>query len=545
MEPNFTRAPSKLSNEDFDVLVVGGGIHGACVARDAAMRGLRVALIERSDFGSATSHNSLKLIHGGIRYLQHVDFFRVRQSIKERRFWLSCAPHLVRPLKCVMPAFGYGPRGILALGAATKLFDLLSTGCNRGMPVSQQLPDGGVISKDRLVNDLPGIDRQGLKGAMFWHDAQVEEADRALLECVISAAEEGAVVNNYVGADELLLTGSDVVGVRATDHATGSDLEIRASITVNTAGPWASHVASGAVAGAVSGRLLGLSKCMNLVVRRKGGLDLPPYAFAVVSNRMSDSLIDKNRRMFFVTPWKGLTIIGTSHLPYDGDPDDVEFGEADIQDFLNEVNESYPFGLSIEDVIYCYGGLTPAEEGLRRDQVRRARHGEIIDHYKAHEIGGLVSVIGVKYTTARLVGEQTTDLVFRKLGRVPPQCRTATTLLPGARDSFSAGPLIDVTGINLGSREGLDHLRSLVRAVAESQMVVTLEDLVYRRSNLAETGSATRELVELFGHAAGNVLGWEDKKVEFQIRDSMRRLLHNDIGNGESDHAPSSAVTIS
>lgn len=516
----MSREPGQLTDRRFDLLVVGAGIHGACVARDAAMRGLSVALIDQGDFGGATSHNSLKLIHGGIRYLQHFDIRRVRQSIRERNFWLNCAPHLVRPLKFVIPAYGYGTRGVVALGAATHLHGLLGLGCDKGLPEHHAAPGGGVLSPGGIRQLLPDLDRDGLTGGVFWTDGQMLDANRVLLECVESASAEGAVVCNYVRAHGFIEEGARIVGVIAEDVLDGDEFEIRADHCVNTAGPWINQLLSRQFPQAASRRLAGLSKCINLVTRRVDEHRASECAFGVVSNRSSDSLVGKSRRMFFVTPWRDLSIIGTSHLPFDGNPDELECTASDIETFLEEINAAYPFGLSSDDVRYCHVGLTPAETGLDRGQVKRARHGEIVDHGRADNISGLTSVIGVKYTTARLVAEQAVDLVLRKLGRKHEPCRTADTPLPGAgRRVVSEAAVGDA-----GCLDGAACLRDLSRHAARCEMAVRLADYVFRRSTLAETGVASLQVLRLCAESMGAELGWSDDYRETEVQSVLSRL---------------------
>ena len=162
------RDPTGLTDKIFDIVVVGGGIYGACIVRDAAYRGLSVALVERGDFGHATSHNSLRLIHGGLRYLQHLDFRRVRQSIGEQNFWLRAAPHIVRPLKFVIPTYGHGTRGPAALWAGIQLYSLVAYDRNRGVDENSQLPAGGVISRRALAETIPGLDGSDVNGGAIW-----------------------------------------------------------------------------------------------------------------------------------------------------------------------------------------------------------------------------------------------------------------------------------------------------------------------------------------------------------------------------------------
>src|SRR5690606_19226027 len=201
-----------LARSQFDVLVIGGGIYGACIARDAALRGLSVALVEKGDFCSGTSHNSLKIIHSGIRYLQHLDFQRVRESIGERRVWLTIAPHLVQPLKFMIPTQGYLARGPLALQAAVLLHRMLGLDWNRGVADELKIPTGRVYGRSALRRSIPGLPLRGLSGAASWHDGQVVDADRMVIECLESAVQHGAKVANYLKADSFLHSGEKIHG---------------------------------------------------------------------------------------------------------------------------------------------------------------------------------------------------------------------------------------------------------------------------------------------------------------------------------------------
>jgi glycerol-3-phosphate dehydrogenase len=232
------RDPARLSSSEFDVLVVGGGIHGALVAWDAALRGLSVALIERGDFGSATSQNSLKIVHGGLRYLQDGNLSRIRTMARERTTWMKIAPQLVHRLTCLMPTQPKISRSRLALGAALAMNDLLSFDRNRTTDSQKHLPAGKVISNQELSRLLPGYDVDGSTGAAVWHDAQIYNSERLLLEFILSPVEQGAEVANYVEAMGFLRQENKILGVHARDVLTGELFEIRAQMVINCAGAW-------------------------------------------------------------------------------------------------------------------------------------------------------------------------------------------------------------------------------------------------------------------------------------------------------------------
>ncbi len=531
------RDVGKLAAEPFDLVVVGAGIHGACVARDAAQRGLRVALVDQGDFGGETSHNSLKLIHGGMRYLQHADFRRVRQSVGERRFWLRAAPHLVRPLKFVIPLYGLGVKGPLAMGPAMQVYNLLQTGCNRDLPDDRQIPRAHLISRKECKQLIPGVNEKGLTGGAVWHDGQMLDADRVLLACVRDAQLAGANVANYVVVDGFLGEPDNVTGVSAVDRLSGEKLEIRARMTINTSGPWIGHLLSHSKSKFRRSRHPNLHKCMNVVTRQF----FSDYAVGIVSGRRSDSMIPRGGRLYFITPWRGSSIIGTTHVPFQGSPDDYEFRDEEVNGFLAEVNEAYaPARLDRGDVEYCYAGLTPATASEKR-----ARKTEIRDHDERDGIQGLVSVSGVKYTTARLVAERVVDLAAHRLTGRSDRCRSADGMLPGANGYTEFGALAEearkrlpdataadiedlVTSygtafsevLRLGEGQGVDPLVAgrCLYAVHE-EMAVRLGDVVFRRMNRTHCESLEESDLNWCATAVAKELGWSHQKKEQELDD--------------------------
>src|SRR5947207_4616963 len=222
----------RLTDHTFDVLVVGGGIHGLIVAYDAAQRGLSVALVERDDFGSGVSFNHLRTIHGGLRYLQSLDLRRSRESMRERRTVARIAPHLVQPLPFALPLYRSLTRGKLAMRAGFLLDRVVASGRNRGVPPALRLPGGRVVSRPAAIDRFPGLRRQGLTGAAVFSDYVTTESDRLTFSYALAAAEHGASLANHVEAIAPLTAGADrrrVAGVRARDLVEGREIEIKAS----------------------------------------------------------------------------------------------------------------------------------------------------------------------------------------------------------------------------------------------------------------------------------------------------------------------------
>jgi glycerol-3-phosphate dehydrogenase len=540
-------ALKEAAEAPLDILVIGGGIHGACVAWDAARRGLRVALVERGDYGCATSHNSLKIVHGGLRYLQHLDFVRVRQCIRERRFWLRAAPHLVRPLEFVIPAYGYGMRGRLALATGMLAYRALSVDRNSGIACSdRQIPNPRLLSKQECCERIPGVERRGLTGAACWHDAQMLDTDRLLVSVLLAARSAGAKVVNYAVALGFLGGEERVAGALVRDEIGGSICELRAALTINAAGPWVASLLEAGPRRLTVGPNAGLSKGLNLVVDRRFG----DHAFGITSRRPSDAAVPRGSRLFFVTPWRERTIIGTSHEPFSGSPEDHGPTEAEIAGFLAEVNSVWPEAdIRRDEVLYTYSGLTPAaEEG------ERSRANVVRDHLSADGVNGLLSVLGVKYTTARLVAEKAVDLAHQRLQRSWIPSTTATAVLPGA-DGHADGPAMLSRALDrygsLYSRDALeeligrygsgyvqvlegceaaaedaggDLLRCCVRYAVRHEDALFLEDFVLRRTSEAQLGRLRDEHLGWCADTMAVELGWTPQRKQLEL-DSVRARL--------------------
>ncbi|HEX6385862.1 MAG TPA: glycerol-3-phosphate dehydrogenase/oxidase [Anaerolineae bacterium] len=418
-----------LAKSQYDVLVVGGGITGACVAWDATLRGLRIALVERKDFGGATSANSLKTIHGGLRYLQDANLGLVRKMVRERQAWLRIAPHLVHPLPVLMPSFKQSlARGRLVLGAAVRLNDLFGLDRNWRSDPQKMLPNGRILSRAECLQLLPGLNDASVSGGVLWHDAQMYNSERLLLSFLLSATEAGAQVANYVAVTDFLQEGRRVVGARARDELTGQELEIRAEVVVNATGPWVDEVLDQPGLPPQRPRFH-LSTAMNLVTRQI----LPEYAVALTSTQLPDGSTEAHSRVLFIVPWRNYSLIGTVHAPFEGRPDDDWVKEKAIVDFVAEVNRAYPGAcLRREDVYHVHRGFLPDVPG-HGTSVKLIRESQVTDHQAESGIEGLVTVVGVKYTTARYAAEKVVDMVFKKLRRPSPRCQTRYARLYGGQ----------------------------------------------------------------------------------------------------------------
>ncbi|MFL5494576.1 MAG: FAD-dependent oxidoreductase, partial [Gemmatimonadales bacterium] len=450
------RDPAALSRSVYDLAVVGGGIYGICAAHEAARRGLTVCLVERADFVSATSSNSLKTVHGGLRYLQHADLRRMRESIRERAMLLRTAPHLVRPLPFVIPTYGYGLRSKAVMRTALFLNDVVGFDRSAGVREGRRIPRGRVIGREEVRAIVPDLDPRGLTGGAVWYDCQIANTERLALAYLRAAVESGAVCANYVEATGLLLRGGKVQGIQARDRLSEDAFDIQARMVLNAAGPWADRLLQ-AIPGARGARRFHPSKAMNLVTRRLFGDHA--IGFTVPTEfRDSDAILNKGTRLFFVVPWKQFSLIGTRHLPYHGDPDDFRITEDDIAVFLAEIQTACPSaGLSRKDVLAVLGGLLPEVPRSGPHEVQLVKHSRVYDH-EGEGAEGLISAVGVKWTTARLTAEEAVSLVERRLRPGDMPRHPAECPLPGGDLDVLDGSPPRAQAASGVSPEALRHL---------------------------------------------------------------------------------------
>jgi len=547
-----------LSDGRFDLLIIGGGINGVAAAWDASLRGLQTALIDKSDFGSETSAASLKIVHGGLRYLQHLDFVRMRESIRERSTMLRIAPHLVEPLPFLVATSGHFMKGPEAMAAAVIMNEIISCDRNRYITdPARRLPAGRVFLSPRRCRELvPGLEQHGLNGGVIFYDAQMYSAERLTLAFALSAAEQGALLANYVEATGLIREGSRVVGARVRDRLQGDEFEIRADVVANMTGPWSDIVVS----------LLSDDDPDRTVLRSKGiqmvGPPLTRGVAVAVPGRQKDpeAVLSRGARHYFITPWRGVSLIGTTDTVYRGDPDDFRITEKDIEDFIGDINASCGgFGLRREDITFAFGGLRPITETNLEKGSTAARKYEITDHRRDLKIAGLISVVGVKYTTCRFLAERVVDLVFDQLGRRSPAVATSRTRLVGGEiddwEKFVAqvtaaapqgvgaesarhvahmygsqfGRIFELAGGDAeaarlvpGSREVL--MAEILHAVRE-ETAVHLDDVVMRRTDLGSQGYPGREALETCADLMARELGWDVARREAEIERTERIFL--------------------
>ncbi|MDQ2929642.1 MAG: glycerol-3-phosphate dehydrogenase/oxidase [Gemmatimonadota bacterium] len=513
-----------MARTRFDVLVIGGGIVGACAARDAALRGLSVALIEKGDFGGGISWNSLKVVHGGLRSLQRLDISQARQFVRERRSWLRIAPHLVEPLSFVVPTRGLGRESALVMRAGLALNDLVSSDRNAGVTPSRWLPRGRVLSREEMRALAPGVFDQYTGGALF-HDAQLYSAERLVIAALEDAVRAGAVIANYVEATAPLRDGDVLAGVSAIDRlarrgdGTASDgsadrFEVRASMIVNVAGAGAASLAD-----TLTGRA-GIAEPMHGIALNLmlAGDDRVTTAFAITATE------DGRMRRLFVVPWRGRTLVGTAHYACERMPASDAEREPYVERFVRELSAAWPAReVTRESVLLVHAGMQPLPHGAPGAKGHGPPEHRIIDHTR-DGAPQLLTAIGPKLTTSRAVAEQLLDRVCARIDRATKPCETATQMLASAPAedvekmiaralaadragmpedvvthlvrSYGAGytALVAMVAATpaLGARVADDSpvIAAQLAHAVDNEMAMTPEDIVDRRTELGSTARA-------------------------------------------------------
>ena len=522
-----------LTARRHDVVIIGGGITGSCVARDAAMRGLSVALVEARDFSHATSSATTKLVHGGLRYLRTLDFALVRESLAERRHWQIIAPHMVTPVPFLLPVHGTD-RVTLDLGLT--LYDILSFDRNRLPEGRPHMAGHRRLARAEMLETEPVLDGLGVRGALLYYDCQMYAPERLGLECLIDATAHGALVANYAEA-EACTTEGQVHALTVRDALGGGTQIIRGRTIVNAAGPWADGVTA-RLLGHPNGPALTRSKGIHIITR-------------ALTRNHALALITGNSHLF-VIPWRGFSLIGTTDTPFDGDPAHVALEPGEIDALLATANRALPRArLTRGDVVHAYAGLRPLISDSRAHSTYGAsRRSAIVDHGALGGPRGLYSALGGKWTTARHVAAEMVDRLLVALGEPHRPATTAATLLPGAR--FEAASALDATlagqapSIPPASRELLVHhygalapevaacvtevpalaaqlapdraeIAAQVAYAVDAEMAQTLEDVVFRRTGLGTAGLHDPEALDRAAAVMAPRLGWGAAEIARQI----------------------------
>jgi glycerol-3-phosphate dehydrogenase len=531
-------------SDEFDAIIIGGGINGVGIARDAALRGLRVLLLDKGDLGGGTTSWSSRLIHGGLRYLEHGEIGLVRESLRERERLLHNAPHLVRPIPMMIPIYRGARRGKQTIRAGMWSYDLLS--------LDRSLPRHQMLSAAKTLERAPGLARDGLLGSAVYHDAQVEYAERLVVENALDARDFGALILTYSPVKALLRNGRHVCGVEYVDRDSGGKKSAHAPVVLNVAGPWVDQLVRTGSAGAAP--LIGGTKGSHIIVDPFPGA--PDDALYVEAHA--------DGRPFFILPWNGLYLIGTTDVKFAGDLDHLQATPAEIDYLLDETNRVLPgAGLTAESVRYTYAGVRPLPFDPGEAPGAQTRRHFVHDH--GGELDGLMSVVGGKLTTYRELAEEAVDQIYLKLGRRNPGTTTATQVLPGghahADGHFAAEFDREHAGLSTTTRRHLlrvygscapsvvaraggdEELLSVLDPLSgalkveipfafENEMARTLTDAMMRRTMIGLNRDAGLNAIEEAGRVAQKYLGWSNERVEGGVREYRTYIarFHPQVG---------------
>ncbi len=535
-----------IQSTAYDLIVIGGGINGAGVARDAALRGLKTILIEKNDFAGGTTSWSTRLVHGGLRYLEYFEFNLVRESLREREILLNAAPHLVKPIQLTIPIYGYGSRSYWEIQAGMILYDMLSF--DKTLLSHRMLP----IQKFRQT--FRDVNPEELKGAAQYFDGQAEYAERLCWENILSAQEAGATALNYVKVTGLHREGDRLTHLTCVDQLTGTEFQVQGSsqaVVINTSGPWVDQVCDLGKPNSVSkGRKIGGTKGSHIVV--------DPFPGAPKTALYVEAKADG--RPFFIVPWLNMYLIGTTDLRYTGDLDRIKADNDEIDYLIRETNRVLPSAhLGREDVRFTYSGVRPLPYAEGKKPSSISRNHVLHDHTK-EGVTNLISLIGGKLTTFRRVGEEMVDAAYRKMGRPVPSCPTRHQKLPGAiapndpridqavtqyRDRLSITSIshlftlygakaIEVLALidqapDLASPivAGLPDIKAQVVYAVQSEMAHTLVDICRRRTSLTMQANYGFDALPAVVETLQQHCGWSDETCNQQLADYSTFIEEN------------------
>ena len=543
---------AQVQRTEYDVIVIGGGINGAGVARDAAIRGLNTILVEKSDFASGSSSWSSRLIHGGLRYLEYFEFPLVRESLKEREVLLRTAPHLVTPLQLTIPIYRDRSRPYWKIWAGMILYDIFSY--DKTLPVHRMLP------QKKFKQLFRSLDAENLAGGSQYYDGQVTLAERLCLENIISAQNAGAVALNYMEVIELPIKESRITDLICKDKLTGEMITISGSkdaVIVNTAGPWIDQVCQ---RGSKGGKKSPIGKTKKNGGTKGSHIVVDQFPGAPGSTLYVEAKSDG--RPFFIIPWLGKYLIGTTDIPYKDDIDNIKADNTEIDYLLQEVNNVIPTAkLERDDVQFTYSGVRPLpnSEGKKPGSITR-KH--IIFDHRQEGVKNLFSLIGGKLTTYRNVGEEMVDAILKRMKRSSKPCKTDVLPLPGcilpsdrriqrAINEYEASlsintidHLFSVYGVRaieilaltkenpaLGEPIApnlLDIKAQIVYAI-QNESAHNLVDILRRRTTLAMNGDYGMNLLPVVTETLQKYCGWNQEQCDRACTEYRFYMEHNCI----------------
>jgi glycerol-3-phosphate dehydrogenase len=514
----------EIAKRPFDVTVIGGGINGTEVAAEAARRGYRTLLVERHDFAAGTTSRATRLIHGGLRYLEHGEFGLVYESLGERETLVREAPHIVRPLRLLVPVYRDDRRRPWMVRAGLVMYDAFSF--RKSLPRHRAMPPAALAAYE------PGLSRDGLRAAYTFYDAQVEFPERLVIESLRAFIDAGGGALNHASCERIVSPGGVLRGIVVRDELSGETAEVTTRVAVNAAGPWVDQVLAGSDAERHE-RLIGGTKGSHLVAEWPAGPRHATFAMAKADGRP-----------FFILPWHGNTLVGTTDLRYDGDPSGARCTPEELRYLLDEANRLFPSApLKVEHVLYTYSGIRPLPYTTRGDERTISRSHFIIDHVNRGGPSGLLSIVGGKLTTYRSLARLAMPAIAKRASPsgAPPTPRVGAQ--PAAPAPADADDPLSLYGPRRGELQALidadptlgehicGHNRELLAQVAyavERERAVTLGDVLLRRIPSGWSRCHALDGAERVARVMAQRLGWDDARRACEIA-AYDRELHETL----------------
>jgi len=530
------------SQNDFDIILIGGGITGASVAYEAASRGLSVALFEKGDFGEATSAATSKLIHGGLRYLKNFEFGLVRESLTERRVWQNIAPNFVYPIPFMVPTYSNSKSNRFFLFLGMVLYDLLSYDKGWTWDKSKKLPLHKTINAKRTKQLEPCVKKEKLTGSSIYFDCQIISPERLTLAVIKSAVANGAKVANYAKVTSFIRNNGEVLGVNVTDRLTGESHQFNAKVTINCAGPWADIVLNFASTESGNHHHIRRSEGIHIITKK-------------LCNSHAVTVMTKDKRHVMLMPWRNHALIGTTDKEYTGNPDDYKVTKESIQGLIDDLNDNYGCKIKYDDVLFAYGGLRPLVDDQTQGSYDTSRKYEIYDNAK-EGLNGLLTIEGGKYTTSRKLACMAMGTVGKKLNRKLAKSTTNKTYLAGCEikdieqflikikeqyPDFSTQTIsnlvmnygneihnvMSIVAENPSFKEIVSHDGEILAEVVYAirfEMAKSLTDIFFRRTGICTLGYPGDDVFNKVVKIAKENLGWDDVQTQKQVDLVMDRL---------------------
>ena len=532
------------NGKEYDIIIIGAGITGAALAYEVSARGYSTALVDKCDFGSATSAATSKLIHGGLRYLKNFEFGLIRESLRERKIFMNIAPNFIYPLQMLIPTYKDFQSSKLVLKTGLVMYDMLAFDKKKTWDPGKNISRHEFIPREKVLAMEPDLNRKGLTGAILFYDSQSIFPERLTLAFIKSAAKNNADVSNYTEVTGFIYSNKKAVsGVKVKDKLTGKEKEIRGKLTVNCTGPWADILLNIAERG----------ESANHIKRSEG--------IHIITNSLGNghALLQRTKRgrHLFILPWRGHSLIGTTDKEYKGDPDEYHITRESISDFIEEINEIYEREyIKYEDIKFAYGGLRPIVESDTKGTYISSRKYEIYDNAK-DGFENLITVEGGKYTTSRNLATKTANLIDKKFNRKPAKSVTDRDYLFGCdiknieafierivklNKDFDGNTVITLSKyygteifdlLNIAkeneefsiplNNDG-EILAQVIYAI-QKEMAKKLSDIIFRRTGIGTLGHPGKDVLEKVAGIAAGKLGWDQERMEKEIEETEKQLM--------------------